>query len=144
MTPRRLDPDSVQRRLVSLRDLLDQLAELEGSDLHEDAVCRAATLWTLTQLVSVAAGASAHLAAAVTGRAPATMRESFELLTQAGIVDPDLLDDLRAAAGMRDVLVHEYGEIDLHRVAAAVPAARRTFAAFVTQVARFLDDRADG
>lgn len=140
MTPRRLDPDSVQRKLVGIRDLVDQLADHDADRLAEDPVARGATLWVMTQLVSLAAGASAHLAAALLDRAPATQRESFELVVQAGVVDEGLLDDLRGAAGMRNLLVHEYGEIDLAQVAEAIPSARRTFTAFVQQVAAHLDD----
>jgi len=44
---------------------------------------------------------------------------------------------------MRNVLVHEYGDIDLSRVAEAIPPAVTTFAAYAKGVARFLVERID-
>lgn len=41
---------------------------------------------------------------------------------------------------MRNVLVHEYDEIDLHLVAAALPDAKLVFSAFVEQLATYLLD----
>lgn len=140
MTPRQLDPDTVQRKLVSLRDLLRQLDTLTGADLHADPVQRAATLWVMTQLVAVAAGACAHIAASALGRSPATLAESFDLAAEAGAIDPSLLNGLRGAAGMRNRLVHEYADVDLRIVSAAVPAAAELFGKLVTQIATYLLD----
>ena len=56
------------------------------------------------------------------------------------MLDHQLATDLALAAGMRNLLVHEYGDIDLTIVAGARSAAARDFAAFVTTVAQWILD----
>ena len=51
---------------------------------------------------------------------PQTYREAFTVLASAKIIDSQLLEELRAWAGMRNVLVHMYTELDLDRVHAAL------------------------
>ncbi|WP_460406355.1 HepT-like ribonuclease domain-containing protein [Actinophytocola sediminis] len=51
----------------------------------------------------------------------------------------DLLDDLAASSvGMRNLLVHEYLEIDVEQVAAAVPLALDGYRRYVAAVAGFV------
>lgn len=52
--------------------------------------------------------------------APQTYRDAFTVLATAGIVDHQLLGELQAWAGLRNVLVHMYTKLDLDRVFAAM------------------------
>ena len=61
-------------------------------------------------------------------------RDSFTRLAETGIVPPDLASRLGLAAGMRNILTHEYGQIDLDLVTSAVPIAREDFGAYVRHV----------
>jgi uncharacterized protein YutE (UPF0331/DUF86 family) len=56
-------------------------------------------------------------------------------------VPADLAEALAPSAGMRNVLIHAYVAVDLDRVAAALPLARRDFGRYVAAVAAFLADR---
>lgn len=51
---------------------------------------------------------------------PQTYRESFAVLARAGIVDDELMRELQAWSGLRNVLVHMYTTLDLDRVHAAL------------------------
>ena len=48
-------------------------------------------------------------------RVPETNRDTFSILEDAGEIDADLAERLRGWAGFRNVLVHQYANID-HRV----------------------------
>jgi len=127
-----LDPDVVRQRLAHIEELVAHLArhkDVTADELGSDIDLRHSALWILTQLVAVAASVNGHISAACLGRAAATYREGFALAADAGAVSAELLPSLFAAAGMRNVLVHEYGDIDLSRVAEAIPPAVTTFAA---------------
>ncbi|MGH3898824.1 MAG: DUF86 domain-containing protein [Pseudonocardiaceae bacterium] len=65
-------------------------------------------------------------------------RESFELAEECGMIDKQLRDDLLPSVGMRNVLVHEYLEIDLQKVAAAVPLVLHSYRRYLQQVAEFV------
>lgn len=60
------------------------------------------------------------------------------LLAESGAIDVELLPALRGASGMRNVLVHEYEDIDLDVVAAALGSAVTTFTDLRRQVASWL------
>jgi uncharacterized protein YutE (UPF0331/DUF86 family) len=66
---------------------------------------------------------NSHIVAAQRGQAPATYRESFQAIAQLGIITPGLAADLAPSAGMRNILIHEYIEMDLGLVCDAIPAA---------------------
>ncbi|MGH3853127.1 MAG: type VII toxin-antitoxin system HepT family RNase toxin [Pseudonocardiaceae bacterium] len=141
MTPRRLDPSIVHARLSVMRGLLDDLAEVDTpgtAPLAENRMLRHAVERILTQLVELAAAINEHVVGARLQRVATTYRDSFELAEECGLIDKQLRDDLLPSIGMRNVLVHEYLEIDLRKVAAAVPLALSRYRRYVQQVAEFV------
>lgn len=141
MTPPDLDPDVIHAKLSAIRELLDDLdsaGEITAGRLAEERILRHAVERILTQLVDLAVGINGHVSTALLGRAPTDYRESFACASEAGILPEDLAERLAPAAGLRNILVHEYTSIDLERVAGAVALARREFGTYVAEVARAL------
>lgn len=64
--------------------------------------------------------------------------DSFVAAARAGAIPEPLPAALAPAVGLRNVLIHDYAAIDLERVAAAIPLARRDFARYVAAVATFV------
>jgi uncharacterized protein YutE (UPF0331/DUF86 family) len=147
MSPAALQPARVHASLDRLRELLADLDELVGdpsaAELLADRARRHITERILTRLVEVAVSVNSHIAAAKLARAPADYRQSFELAA-AGALPDELATRLRDAAGLRNVLVHQYLDVDLSVVAAAVPQARAGFSAYVREVARFMQAEGRG
>jgi uncharacterized protein YutE (UPF0331/DUF86 family) len=137
VTPPALDLDACEQKLALLADLL---ADLErqgapgGDELRADRDRRHVVERVLTQLVDVAVGLNGLIARGLGHRRPTGYRDSFELLGQLGVLPAELVERLRPSAGMRNLLTHEYGSIDLDVVAAAVPVARRDYGAYVEHV----------
>lgn len=144
MTPRRLDPQTVRARLRLLRDAIDDLdrqGEIDADRLREDRDVRRIVERCIEHLVDVAAAINAHVAAAELGRAPHDLAESFDLAGQAGMLPDGLVAELRPSAGMRNVIVHAYLDLDFELVAAAVPRAVDAYTRYVETVARFVRQR---
>lgn len=138
MTPPDLDRDVVHAKLHSLSELLDDLDALPRLDravLERDRMLRHAVERVLTQVVELAAGINNHLVAARLGKGALGYRESFLLAADAGALPHDLAERLAPSAGLCNVLVYQYAEIDLHQVAAAVALARTDYRAYVREVA---------
>jgi uncharacterized protein YutE (UPF0331/DUF86 family) len=57
-----------------------------------------------------------HLIVRENLRRPATYREAFEILTEASVIPQELSEELADLAGFRNILVHVYWRLDLHRV----------------------------
>lgn len=141
MTPSRPDVGVVERRLRALTDAVGDLRRLEGIDaagLGADPIARAAAERLLQVAVDLAVDVNAHLSAAILGRAPATGPESFSAAAEGGILSRELADLLAPAAGLRNVLVHRYADIDLELVARAVRDVLELMPRYVDEVASYL------
>jgi len=57
-----------------------------------------------------------HLIARENLRRPATYREAFQILTEGSVISQELSEELADLAGFRNILVHVYWRLDLHRV----------------------------
>lgn len=97
----------------------------------------------LTQLVDLAASVNSHVVTASTGRAPTSYRSSFADAERLGLLTPELAETLQPSVGMRNVLVHEYAEVNITLVAQAIPFALESYGEYVRQVARWLAGRGD-
>lgn len=144
MTPRELDPSTVQAKLRLMQDLVDDLSDAgapDGARLREQRLLLRAVERVLTQLVDLSVAINSHVVAATSDRAPSSYRESFSLAAKAGLIGAELAGELQPAVGMRNLLVHEYAEVDVDRVAAALPLARDHFGRYIHDVAAWLSDR---
>ena len=120
MTPPALDWRSLAAKQRRMRDLLDRLAEVGPVDvgrLRDEPVTALAVERVLTLLVDLAFATNSHVAAARLGRVPESYATSFDLAAEAGLLDPELAAALRPSAGLRNVLVHAYIDVDPAAVA---------------------------
>lgn len=146
MTPREIDWRTLQAKLRRSRELLDQLEGLGPINtvrLAAEPVTALAVERILTLLVDLAFASNSHVAVARLGRAPDSYAESFTLAARTGTIDGDLATALRPSVGLRNVLVHNYLDVDPARVVAAVPLALEQYGAYVRPVATFLQAHAD-
>jgi uncharacterized protein YutE (UPF0331/DUF86 family) len=95
----------------------------------------------VSQLVDLAAGINTHVVTVEVGESPADVRRSFDAVADLGVIDRDLAERLAPSAGLRNVLVHAYVDLDLARLVAAVPLASEQYTEYVRQVARWVADR---
>lgn len=141
MTPRRLDPFTVAARLELMREAIEDLeaiGQVDAARLHEERLTRRVVERCLEHLVDVAAAVNAHIAGAVLGRAPRDLTASFDDAAEAGAISLELAGRLRPSAGMRNVIVHAYADLDLELVAAALPHAVQDYGDYVVEIATFL------
>jgi len=144
MSPRSLDPEVVLSRLDLMSQLLDDLAgigDVPAERLLGDRLLRHAVERILTQLVELAVAVNGHVAVTDMDQSPRDYRSSFGLAASAGLIDLTLADQLSPSVGMRNVLAHEYVDVDLDQVADAVPLARQHYRAYVRQAAQWLRER---
>lgn len=145
MTPRKIDWRSLRAKLRTIRELLDDLAGIGGIDrarLDAEPLTALAVERILCLVVELAFGCNGHVAVALLGRAPDSYRESFDLAADAGLIDRELAKALHPSAGLRNVLVHAYLDIDRDIVVAAVPLVIERYGLYVAQAAAFARDRA--
>ncbi len=143
MTPRTLDWRSVRpklRKIDELLGLLEDFGQVDAALLDTDTRTALAVERVLSLLVELAFSVNSHVAAARLQQTPDSYAESFTLAARAGTIAPELARRLTPSAGMRNVLVHAYLDIDHEIVAAAVPRAIAEYAEYTRQVARWFSD----
>ena len=72
------------------------------------------------------------------GQLPADHRQLFELLTKHKVVSASLSTKLISMAGFRNVLVHEYLDIDRRRVYGVLTKSLGDFEKFIKAVSKLL------
>jgi uncharacterized protein YutE (UPF0331/DUF86 family) len=118
-----VDADAVSRRILVLADTLRELAKPECSDvdrLATDRTLRAAVERWLQVAVEACIDIAAHIVAAEGWTPPDSGRAAFNTLAAHGRIPPDLARRLGLAVGLRNLLVHDYAEVDPARLAATV------------------------
>lgn len=85
---------------------------------------------------------SQHLCASEGWGPPRSNGDSVRLLGRHGVIDDELADRLAAAVGFRNVLVHQYAEVDDARVVAHLDQVD-DLVRFVETTSRWLSARRD-
>ncbi len=145
MTARKLDPALIQERLREIQLLLADLVEVGEVDaerLRRERPTRHVVERVLSQIVELAGSINTHIIASLLGRAPRSYADSFDEVARAGVLDWELAAALRPSAGMRNVLVHDYLEVDQGKVSAAIPLAVEQYGQYVRHVAGWLRSQA--
>ena len=109
-----VDPEKVTDRLERLAELLDELSDIEkdGYDSYRTSFrSRLAVAHGLQLAVQVCLDIGAHLIAEEGLKMPNDYRGIFASLKEGGL-ESELADRLSAAAGMRNILVHDYLMVD--------------------------------
>ncbi len=132
-----VDAESIAARLDRLTPLLGELEGIRaaGHDAYTaEFRSRLAADHAIQLAIQICIDIGAHLIAELGLETPSEYRGVFENLRKAGL-DPQLAERLADAAGMRNVLVHAYLEVDDEAVWDALDRLDelRRFAAFAQQ-----------
>jgi uncharacterized protein YutE (UPF0331/DUF86 family) len=118
------DPDRFLALLAGLRQALAVLARYRSTVPRErllaDLDTQNMVLFALYRAVQGCIDLGQHLVAERGLPVPSTYREVFRVLGDAALVDDGLARRLEGWGGMRNVIAHHYGVIDICRVAAAL------------------------
>ena len=136
-----VDRDVFDRRLGKLAEWLKFLRRIAEHDLDtflvDPGLQAQAERW-LHLLVEGALDLGNHLIADRGWPSPTTNRGVFRTLTEQGVLDPPLGQKLEDWAGLRNLLVHVYLEIDhqqIHRILRAELGDIEAFASAVAEAA---------
>jgi uncharacterized protein YutE (UPF0331/DUF86 family) len=129
---------AVLARVTARLRVLEGYAEADHTDLLDDEVRLGHLKYTFQTAIEACLDAAHHVVADQGLGVPATNADAFRLLGRAGLLDDELPEVMAGAAGFRNVLVHDYAEVDDVRVVAnlaQLPHLRR----FVAAMTRLLE-----
>lgn len=145
MTPGNVDRRIVDRHLLALRAAVHELQRHAGvtpNELRADTDRRWAIERGLQVCTQNALDIAAHLCA-TTGRDSSTYRSSLDCLVKVGILPADFGNRFSSIAGFRNVLVHNYLDIDLDAVAGMLGEHLADFETFAGHVEAWCGNASD-
>ena len=110
-----MDRQLIEEKLEALRHAVHRIREkcpehsrdLEGNPDLQDIIAM-----NLARAVQLSVDIAAHLLAASSAPAPATMADAFEQFHRLGALDRELTDRMKRAVGFRNIVVPAYEKID--------------------------------
>jgi uncharacterized protein YutE (UPF0331/DUF86 family) len=120
----------LNRKLNYLRQLLADLAPYRSATMLEVTAEHYKLERLLELLVATATDILFHLLAEQ-NKSPDSYREAFKMAASESVIPNDLGERLQKAAGMRNILVHLYEEIDYTILRDSLDPAWRDFSQFV-------------
>ena len=120
---------------TALADLARYAVEVPFERLSRDRDASRMVRQALQEALQAAIDAGEVLLSRVGAPPPPTYRGVFAALQEHCALPPELADEMGAAAGLRNVLVHVYTVLDLERIHAAYTGERETLDRFAAWVA---------
>ena len=133
-----MDRVLIEQKLESLRRCVARVAAKCPAGIEtlaNDADLQDIVVLNLTRAVQLCVDLGAHLIAETELPAPETMGQTFDLLSQAGVLEHDLTERMKRAVGFRNLAVHQYQAIDWAIVHAICVRHLQDFRAFAQAVA---------
>ncbi|MEK7377042.1 MAG: DUF86 domain-containing protein [Candidatus Margulisiibacteriota bacterium] len=137
-----IDKDLIRRKLSRLNMYLDKLAPILKNSLSEyleNAYIKYSTERLIQLIVECACDINNHVVAETQNRPAEDYTSSFIRAFEVGLIKRELAQKIKGAGGMRNILVHEYMDIDDEKVYSTIPAAIRDFKEYIKQADEFVD-----
>lgn len=139
-----LRPHVLEQRLRRLRSVVRNLREIQGTP-KDEFVASFREHWVAERGLQLAAETlfdiGNHVLAGHFNVHPDSYEDVVEHLADQGVISADLRERLRGLGGFRNILVHEYLDVDLARVHEFLQEGLDDFAEFANQVESFLQEQ---
>jgi len=136
-----VDRDLIIAKAASVRLHLDRIAAKTDSGLEDflsDVDRQDIVAFNLHIAVESFIDIAAHIISENGWGVPGSASEMFYLLEDKGILETALTERIIKAVGLRNLIVHEYGEIDLKRLFTTVRDDLKDITAFLSVIFRKL------
>ena len=137
-----VDRDKLEGLIRNLRrytEVLRQIAQRDEAGFVSDPVVIGSARYYLQVAIETCINMANHLIAAERLRAPQDYKDTFAVLNEAGIIPAECARTMRELAGLRNLLVHLYWEVDDRMVYEGIRTELGDFETFVGYIAVHLD-----
>lgn len=134
-----VDESVLARKIAAVHDAVARIHEVLPPTVEAflaDRGARESVVLNLFVALQECLAIAVHWLADEGRRVPDTHREVLAALVDEGVVDPELGQRLAAAAGLRNLVAHQYGVLDWTRIHAIASSELGDLEAFCAEVAR--------
>ena len=129
-----MSPDVVKKKLESITKYLSDLLPFKKISYNEFMQRHYEIERILELLIMTASDIIFHMITDRGEPAPSSYKAAFLRAGELGIISKKLSRSLALSAGLRNILVHEYEEIDYKIVHKSIPTAIRDFSALIKEL----------
>ena len=133
-----VDRNLLSQRLAAISDRLARIDSVLPPTVDAFLVDRTAqevVAFNLFLAFQDALDVCAHVIADRGWELPQTAREHFDIMARHGILIPGLARAMGGCAGLRNLIAHAYGSLDLQRLYIELPSGRDALRAFAAALA---------
>ena len=137
-----IDSDLVRRKLARLNMYLDKLKPIADHTYDEyisDFYMKTSAERLIQLIVECASDINSHVVLESGQRPPEDYTSSFIRAAEVGLINHELANKLKGSGGMRNIIVHEYLDIDDRKIYEILPIAISDYKEYIRQVDDFLD-----
>jgi uncharacterized protein YutE (UPF0331/DUF86 family) len=141
-----VDRDKVKKLLQHLCVYTEHLRGIVDQDRRaylQDPKSTGSARYYLQVSIETCINIAHHIIATEKLRAPTDYRDSFRVLDEVGIVPHTLARKMQELAGLRNILVHLYLEVDDELIYEGIRTELGDFAAFAEHILAFMDSADD-
>jgi len=131
----------IENRISSAKKylkILERYKKYSQPDIESDVDLRGAVERDLYLAVQSAIDLAEAVIAYRNFRKPATLSESFRILNEEGVLTAGLTDRLARMTGFRNIIAHDYGEIDYDIVYSILQDGLGDIEAFLEEISALL------
>jgi uncharacterized protein YutE (UPF0331/DUF86 family) len=136
-----IDEEIIAARIAKIREygrLLANLLQIPRDKFVQEPTYYLQAERLLEVMIQAMIDSGNHVIAELLLKKPEDYRQVFDILAQNHIIPEELLPKLRALVGLRNLLVHEYFEVDHGRLYDEAKAGLADFEEFCKALVRFL------
>ena len=114
-----IDHIVLARQVAAVHDAADRIRDVlpaQPEALAADRTTREVVVLNLFVALQECLSLATHWLADEGGKVPATYAEVFRVLAERDVLDRELAARMAAAAGLRNLIAHRYGELDWVRI----------------------------
>jgi uncharacterized protein YutE (UPF0331/DUF86 family) len=123
-------------------ELTDKQETLSRNEFLESTTERRAVERMFENAIQACSDLAQHVATHEFSYEGSTAKEAFRVLHQGAVIDEETMTTLVAAVGFRNVLAHEYGQIDPEEVYETLQTGLTVYDSFSQQIATWIRDDA--
>jgi uncharacterized protein YutE (UPF0331/DUF86 family) len=141
-----VDRDKIEGMLRHLQQYTTYLQEIVAQDQQAflgDPKSIGSARYYLQVSIETCIGIANHVIATERLRAPRDYRDSFKVLNEASLLPDDFTRTMQELAGLRNLLVHLYWEVDDQMVYDGIRSELDDFKTFVGHILAFMDTHSD-
>jgi uncharacterized protein YutE (UPF0331/DUF86 family) len=136
-----VDRNIVQARIDKIRECVARLRKLGTAD--EDAFCQDDDSITLAErhlqiAIQSVIDIGHHVIADMDLGLPGDYKDVFRILSKHNVIPAELEKKLESMTGMRNILVHDYLQVDTHRVYALLQHNLGDFDEFIAAILKLI------